>query len=419
MMATPLFSFASRSLASLLALGWVGAAWAADWPQWRGPNRDDCSTETGLLAEWPANGPPLLWKANALGGGYSAPSVAAGRVFGMGFRGEDEVIWALDASDGKEIWSTRINAATSSFGYPEGPRCTPTIDGALLFALGPAGDLVCLETATGKQVWSKDLVKDFGGQMMSGWGYSESPLVDGDKVVCTPGGPQGTIMALNKKTGQLIWRTKDFTDKAAYASLIRVEIAGVPQYIQLTGASVVGVGTDGALLWRAPRHGNTAVIPTPIFHDNLVFVTSGYGIGCNCFEISASGGQFKAQTLYENKLMANHHGGVVLRGDCLYGYSESKGWVCQDFKTGEIKWSERQKAGKGSLTFADGHLYLRNENGPLTLIEATPAGYKETGKFEQPERSDKNSWPHPVIANGNLYLRDQDKLFCYDLRIAK
>jgi outer membrane protein assembly factor BamB len=254
---------------------------------------------------------------------------------------------------------------------------------------------------------------------MSSWGYSESPLIDGDKLVCTPGGPQGTIIALNKKSGQLSWRTKDFTDSASYASLIHVEIAGVSQYIQLTDASVAGVAADGRVLWRAPRHGTTAVIATPIFHDNTVYVTSSYGAGCNCFAIRAAAGQFKVQTLYENKIMSNHHGGVVRVGDYLYGYSDSKGWICQDFKTGELKWSERQKAGKGSLTYADGHLYLRNENGPLTLIQATAAGYKQTGQFDQPERSDKNSWSHPVVANGNLYLRDQDKLFCYDVRIPK
>ena len=417
-MTTMLTKYLIRGVA-LAALAFLPSALnAGDWPQWRGPNRDDLSTETGLLKEWPEGGPPLVWKAEGLGGGYNTPSFAAGRIYGLGYRGEDEVAWALDATTGKEIWHIRTGGADRSIGYPEGPRCTPTVDGDRLYLLGPSGDLFCLESATGKEVWHKDLPKDFGGVMMSGWGYSESTLVDGDQVVCTPGGSQGTIVALNKKSGELLWQTKDLTDKSAYASLIPATIGGVKQYIQLTSASVVGVGVSGRLLWRADRPGRTAVIPTPIYHDNLVYVTSGYGVGCNAFQITSAGGEFKAETAYANKVMVNHHGGVVLVDQHLYGYSDGKGWVCQDFKTGVEVWSEKNKLDKGSLTYADGHLYLRSEGGKGTvvLIEASPSGYKETGRFNQPERSDKNSWPHPVITNGRLYLRDQDKLFCYNVK---
>jgi outer membrane protein assembly factor BamB len=277
--------------------------------------------------------------------------------------------------------------------------------------------LVCVEAATGEEKWRKNLNKDFGGQMMSGWGNSESPLVDGDNVLCTPGGSQGTVLALNKKTGAVVWQSKDFTDSAAYASIINAEIAGVPQYIQLTGASVAGLGIeDGRLLWRAQRHGSTAVVPNPICHDNQVYVTSGYGVGCNAFKISKDGDHFKAEQVYENKVMVNHHGGVVLVDEHLYGYSDGRGWVCQDFKTGEMVWQDK-KLGKGALVYADGHLYLRNEGkGTVVLIEATPKGYVETGRFEQPERSQQNSWAHPVVIGGKLYLRDQDILLCYDVK---
>ena len=410
--------FLGGSFAFIAAVCSASVATGADWPQWRGPNRDDISSETGLLKAWPAGGPALVWKVAALGGGYSAPSIASGQIFGMGYRGEEEVLWALDTSNGKEIWSTRLGAADQSIGYPEGPRCTPTVDGALLYALGPGGDLVCLETATGKEVWRKNFKKDFSGKMMSGWGYSESPLVDGDQLICTPGGAKGTLAALNKKTGQLLWRTADITDNASYASVVHAQIEGVWQYVQLTDASVFGVSADGHKLWRAERAGRTAVIPTPICHDNFVYVTSGYGVGCNLFKITAESGGFKAEQVYANKVMVNHHGAVVLVGEHLYGYSDGKGWVCQNFKTGEMVWSEKEKLGKGSLTYADGHLYLRSEAGPGTvaLIEATPSGYKETGRFDQPDRSDKNSWPHPVISNGRLYIRDQDLLLCYDVK---
>jgi outer membrane protein assembly factor BamB len=243
--------------------------------------------------------------------------------------------------------------------------------------------------------------------------------VDGSQVVVTPGGSKGAVVALNKDTGALLWRSKEFTDPAHYSSLVAAEIGGVRQYIGLTPQSVAGIAAaDGKLLWRAPRRGQTAVIPTPIFADDSVYVTSGYGVGCNLFKISSQGGKFSAQQVYANKVVVNHHGGVIKVGDFVYGYSDGKGWTCQNFKTGEAKWQDKQKLGKGSLLYADGHLYLRQEDGkgPVALIEATSEGFKEHGRFDQPNRSDANSWPHPVIANGKLYLRDQDVLLCYDVK---
>jgi outer membrane protein assembly factor BamB len=261
--------------------------------------------------------------------------------------------------------------------------------------------------------------KDFGGTM-PGWGYAESPLVDGNKVVCTPGGSQGAIVALDKNSGAVLWRSQDFTDNAQYSSLVPAEIGGVRQYIQLTGRSVVGVSAaDGKLLWRASRRGDVAVIPTPIYKDGFVYVTSGYGVGDNLFQISASGGKFTIKEIYSNKVIVNHHGGAILVGDCVYGYSDSKGWTCQDFKTGQARWQDKEKLGKGCLSYADGHLYLRQEDSPGTvaLIEASPTGYREHGRFNPPFRSNQQSWTHPVISDGKLYLRDQDVLLCYDVKV--
>jgi outer membrane protein assembly factor BamB len=278
--------------------------------------------------------------------------------------------------------------------------------------------MVCLQADTGKEVWRKDYTKDFGGACPF-WGYAESPLIDGEKVLVTPGGNQGALVALNKKTGAVIWQSKDFTDAAHYSSLIVTELGGVRQYIQLTSASVAGIAaSDGKMLWKAPRKGNVAVIPTPIYDDGFVYVTSGYGVGCNLFKVTPNTGQFSAEQVYANKVMANHHGGVIKIGDYVYGYSEGKGWTCQNFKTGEAKWQEREKLGKGSLAYADGRFYLRHEDkkGTVALIEASPDGYREHGRFDQPDRSGKNSWPHPVIAGGKLYLRDQDVLLCYDVK---
>jgi len=390
---------------------------ANDWPQWRGPNRDGISTDTGLLKQWPSGGPPLAWKTTALGAGFSSVSVAQGKIFTMGEGPDSSFVHALSERNGKLLWSAKVGRPGDPGGYP-GPRATPTIDGDLVFALGQYGDLVCLEAASGKEKWRKSLTKDFGGRLMSGWGYSESPLVDGDKVLCTPGGSKGTVLALNKGTGEVVWSSKALTDAAAYASIIPVEFGGRNQYIVLTDASVAGLAVqNGELLWRGARRGLTAVIATPIFHEGLVYVTSSYGAGCNLFQVTASGGAFKAAQVYANRTMANHHGGVVRLGDFVYGHSDGKGWVCQNLKTGEMVWSDRGP-GKGAIACADGFLYLRSESGKGTvaLVQAAPSGYKEISRFDQPNRSTQNSWPHPVIANGRLYLRDQDVLLCYDVR---
>jgi outer membrane protein assembly factor BamB len=401
----------------LLSVTSIALAAPGDWPQFRGPNRDGTSAETGLLQELPPGGPPLVWKTTGLGIGYSSVSVVGNRIYTVGENSEVSSVVALDTADGKKVWSARLGKPGAP-GMPvfEGPRATPTVEGGLLFAVGQWGELVCLETVTGKELWRKDYAKDFGGKRPQ-WGFAESPLIDGDKVAVTPGGSEGAVVALNKKTGALIWRSKEFTDAPHYSSLIVAEIGKVRQYIQLTAESVVGVAAaDGKLLWRAPRKGKTAVIPTPIYSDDCVYVTSAYGIGCNLFKVTAADGKFTAEEVYANKVLGNKHGGVVKVGGFVYGHADDKGWTCQDFKTGVAKW-QSNTPGKGSIVYADGRFYLRTEDkGTVVLIEATPDGFREHGRFEQPDRSDKKAWPYPVIAAGKLYLRDQDVLLCYDVK---
>ena len=390
----------------------------ADWPQFRGPNRDDISQETGLLKQWPAGGPQLAWKTMGLGGGFSGVSVVAGRVYTMGEDAENSYVRALDEATGKVLWSAKVGAVGGGNGRP-GPRCTPAVAGDRIVALGQFGDLVCLEAGNGKEVWRTNLNTNLGGVMMSGWGNSESPLVDGDRVICTPGGVQGTLAALGLKTGKVIWRSAEWTDKAAYSSIVPATIDGVPQYIQLTDQNVGGVNSaDGKLLWKAARVGRTAVIPTPILAGNLVYVASGYNAGSNLFRIESAGGKFTAQQVYASKEMVNHHGGVVKIGDYAFGYSDKGGWSWQNFSTGELVLSEQKALGKGSVTCADGLLYLRFETGAGTvvLLDPSPKGWTEKGRFEQPDRSKLNSWPHPVVANGKLFLRDQDVLLAYDVK---
>jgi outer membrane protein assembly factor BamB len=390
-----------------------------EWPQWRGPNRDGKSPETGLLQQWPESGPPLAWKAKDLGTGYSSVAVAGGRVYTLGDARDGSYLHALDLQ-GKLAWSTKVGAGGNQGGgkdYP-GTRSTPTVDGQHIYVLGQLGDLACVEAAGGKLVWQKNLVKDFGGSPPE-WNYAESPLVDGDRLVCTPGGNKGTLVALNKLTGQKLWQSTEWTDAAQYASVIAADHGGVRQYVQLTMKSVAGVAADtGKLLWKAPFPGSTAVITTPVFHDGHVYVTAGYGVGCALFKINAQGGKFTAQRVYQNKVVKNHHGGVVLHDGKIYGHSDSSGWMCQDFLTGKEVWQEKSKLGKGAIAYADGRFYLREEGGPGTvaLIAASPAGYQEHGRFDPPDRSDRNSWPHPVVAAGKLYLRDQDVLLCYDVK---
>jgi outer membrane protein assembly factor BamB len=396
-----------------------------DWPQWQGQDRNAMSKETGLLKSWPKDGPPIAWKAKGIGGGYSTPSVAGGRVFGMGSRNNDEAVWALDEANGKELWSTSISPKLARVGYGEGPRGTPTVDGDKLYAVGVDGDLVCLETATGKEVWRTNYKKDLKGKMMSGWGYCESPLIDGKNLICTPGGDDATLAALDKDTGEVKWKAAvPNGGGSGYASIVVSEACGVRQYITLLRSCIVGVSAkDGKFLWRYDKVANgTANIPTPIVTGDMVFCSTGYGKGAALLHlVPTSEAGVKAEEVYflKGDVFQNHHGGMVLLGNHVYaGHGHNAGSpTCLELKTGKIVWQEKG-AGSGSaaIAYADGHLYFRHQNGVMSLVEAAPSGYKETGKFKLPDNSGKASWPHPILANGKLYIRDQDVLLCFDVK---
>src|SRR5436189_466651 len=537
-----------------------------DWPQWQGPDRTAHSKETGLLQEWPKDGPPLAWKIKGLGGGDSAPSVAAGRIYGMSHRCSDEFVWALSEKDGKEMWAVRIAPAftTSWPQSKEGPSATPTVDGDRLYVMGLAGNVACLQASDGKVIWQRNLVADFGGRSPM-WSFRESPLVDGEKVICTPGGEETTMVALNKLNGETIWKShvpdrsggpqnpgpggnrpsmmqndpvlstldKDHNkeisaeelaaaptvllelDKnkdgklsedevspqrgdgqgnrprsrrgpgimrmmkalsaldadengvideaeiknaavalskldanhdgkltedevgmkymgpqntgAAYSSAFAIDFGGQRQYIQLLAMTVAGVSAaDGKLLWRydKPANGMRINISTPIYHDGHVFATSAYGAGGGLARLTKNAaGEFAAEEVWFSKSMENHHGGVILHDGALCGANGGNGGgdlACDDFKTGEILWNEadrdKRRVTKGSVAFADDRIYYRTEEGPIVLIEPSRKEYLERGRFNQPERTDKPAWAHPVIANGKLYIRDQDTLLCYGVK---
>jgi outer membrane protein assembly factor BamB len=413
-----------RTLPAFLAcLFAASAVLADDWPQWRGAHRDEISREKGLLKSWPEGGPKLLWTYTEAGNGYSSPAIVGSRLYTMGTEGGSDVILALDTTTGRKVWSSKLGTLFRQ-NKGNGPRGTPTVDGDALYALGGQGELVCVATADGKKRWAVNLKSDLGGQMMSGWGYSESPLIDGDKLICTPGGNDGTLAALDKSNGKVLWRSEGLTDKAGYSSPIAVDFGGTRMYVQTTNKGVAGVDAkDGKLLWRyEQRFYRTAVIPTPIFHDGYVYITSGYGAGCDLLKLTGNAASgFKVEKVYANKNMVNHHGGVVLLEGHLYGYSDGKGWVCQDFKSGKIVWAEKRALPKGSLTCADGQLYCYSqEDGKAVLIDASPKGWQEHGRFKIPKQSaigkSGQVWTHPVVANGKLYLRDQDLIFCYDVK---
>ncbi|HEY1376935.1 MAG TPA: PQQ-binding-like beta-propeller repeat protein [Gemmataceae bacterium] len=399
----------------LAGLG-ASAAVAADWPGWRGADRTGVSPETGLLQEWPAGGPKLLWKATGLGGGYSSPAVVGDRIYTLGTRGKDEYALALDAQ-GKQVWEAKVGPTTRGgpFGaaYP-GPRSTPTVDGDRLYVLGSAGDLVCLDTA-GKERWRKHLTTDLGGKPGI-WDYAESPLIDGDRLICTPGGPKTSLAALNKTTGDVIWTaTVPEGGEAGYASPVIAEAGGVKEYVTFLRNGVAGVAAkDGKVLWLFGRDVGTTNCSTPIVRDGQVFESHAgpSASGCALLTLTPDAPGYKLE-YFQKKSLNNHHGGVVLVGDYVYGTTGQE-LACVDLKTGEQKWSNRS-VGKGSIAAADGRLYVRGEKGTVALVEATPAGYHERGRFEQPDRSKKFAWPHPVIAHGKLYLRDDDVLLCYDV----
>ncbi len=407
----------------------MSSASADDWPQWQGPERNAVSRERGLLQEWTKIGPPLAWKVKGLGGGDSAPSVAAGKIFGMGNRGDDEVVWALSESNGKTVWVTRLGQALKqqmSQGK-EGPGCTPTVDGELLYVEGLGGDVACLQVRDGKILWQRSQQKDFGGTVPR-WSYRESPLVDGVKVICTPGGEDSTLVALDKLTGKTIWKSQvPGGPKAAYASAIAIDFHGKREYVQLTQKALVGVAaSDGKFLWQYNWVANGPGIncSTPIYHDGMVFAASAYGAGGALVKLGqdANGG-VTAEEVYFSKKMQNHHGGMIIFDGCLYGANggnEGGALVCLDFQTGNVLWDKRDSsehpAPKGSLALADGRLYYRTEKGTMLLIEPNRKEYVERGRFDQPDRSAQPAWSHPVIANGKLYLRDQDVLLCYDVK---
>lgn len=426
------------TLAALtLAAAVIGAAPAvgraaadADWPTWRGPNRDGHSPDTGLLGQWPAGGPRLLMTAKNLGTGFSSLAVVDGRIFTMGDRNGAQHIIALSDRDGSELWAARVGPVwEDEYG---GPRATPTVSDGMVYAVGTDGDLVAVQAETGREVWRKHFVRDFGGRMMSQWKFAESPLVDGDRVVVTPGGNDAVMVALDKKTGSEVWRARlgafesDGPDGAGYSGIVISNGGGIKQYVQLTGKGVISVrASDGWFMWGYGRVANNiANISTPLVDGDHIFASTGYGTGSALLRVAREGDRATVREVYflDPGTFQNHHGNMVKVGSTIYaGHGHNRGIpIALDFASGKILWGGNiRNAGQGSaaVSYADGRLYFRYQNGVMMLIEATPEGYRERGSFEIPNVSHP-SWSHPVIINGRLYLREQGNLYVYELRDA-
>jgi outer membrane protein assembly factor BamB len=403
------------------------AAKPGDWPQWRGPNRDGISQDKGLLTEWPEDGPKIAWQIDTIGDGYATLSIVDGRIFTQGnVDGEGRII-CLKESDGSVIWSVHPPGQTKVYkhGRGDGARGAVTVDKKFVYAEGGAGDVTCLNTETGEVVWTKHLTDDLGGSVPN-WGFSESPTIDGNNVIVTPGGKEGTVVALNKMTGDVVWRSAGVGDKAHYCTPVIAESHGVRQVITFTGgvgskrspeapARVVGLDAEtGDLLWSYEKSANrTANVSTPLVHNNAVFSASAYGTGGGLVRLTKSNEGFVAEPAYFESRIQNHHGGMVLVDGFIYG-TGSGSLICMNFETGEIVWQDRS-AGKGAVTYADGHIYLYGEKNKVALVEANPKEYVEKGFFEV-DKGDFPTWAHPVVANGRLYLRDMKKITAYDIR---
>ncbi len=421
---------------SLLALGVTSLAIAAtadaaspekDWPTFRGPERSATSPDTGLLTQWPETGPELIWQTAGAGRGYSSLAIADGRIYTLGDApstagDEDEYLVCFDQQSGKPAWKMKTGAPWTD-GKPtwQSSRSTPTVDGDRVYVVTPFGVLVCAKT-DGSELWRRDLMKEFEGNKADGWGYSESVLIDGNNVICTPGGPKHTMAALDKRTGETRWTTAREGDRGAgHASIVVSTVSGTRVYVQSTGSGAMGVrASDGKLLWTFDIDQTTAVIPTPIVRGDLVFFVAGYGRGGALLKQVPDGADaIKIETIYPLKPdLGNKHGGVVLVGDYLYGDSEDRGIpYCADLMTGDVKWKSRGSGrDSASMVAADGHLYIHHADGTMTLAKASPDEFQEVGAFKLPGSGERPSWSHPVVLDGKLYVREGDVILCYNLR---
>ena len=416
-------------------LGFAGLLNAADWPNFRGPTREATSPETGLLKSWPKSGPKLAWTTEDLGSGFGAPAIVGGKSYVPGTVGKDETLFGL-GSDGKVLWKAPIGPVYDfdSNAWSGGPNGTPAVADGKVVCLGSQGILICVDAASGKELWRHDLPKALGAEVNPvgggpdkfGWGFSWSPIIEDGKVIITPGGAGGLVAALDLTSGKPVWQSKEIAAQATYSTPTIATIGGKKQIVALTQNGPVGVSfADGKLLWAHKKEAPypDVVCTSPIVSEDMVYVSVGFGAGAEAIKIKTEGENQKAESLWSEKEIANDNGGVVLHKGHIYGYHLKRGWQCQELATGKKVWeSKRGALGAGSLLVADGLIFaLGEDKAEVGLIEAKTDKYTEKGKFKLPKESKIRKargkvWTHPVLADGKLYLRDHDLLFCYEVK---
>jgi len=388
-----------------------------DWPCFHGTDRTNKSAETGLLNEWPVNGPELMWTASGLGEGYSSISVCDGRFYTSGKVDNQTYVFCFDLA-GKPLWkkpngkswATTLSWASSY----NGSRSTPTCDEGVVYHLSESGRLAAFDAITGKELWSEELSKEFEAEIPE-YGYSESVLIDGNNLYVKPAGEKAYQACLDKKTGKTVWVNNKIPGTIGYNSAVLMDYNNYHQIIGASSNCFYGVDTKtGSLLWSVDFVNQRELnLTDAVCYKEYVFLTSGYGKGSMLVKLTSSGKEIFPETVWKSALMDNHHGGVVLQDGYLYGSgSNSKGWFCLDFLTGRQVW---KSDGKGSLTFADGKLYLLDERGTMKLVRCTPDKFDKSGEFRVPKGGDSMYWAHPVVCGGRLYLRHGDNVFCYKI----
>lgn len=388
------------------------AALAADWPQFRGPNRDGKSTETGLLGRWPEGGPKLLWTLEGIGKGFTHVSVSGGLVYVNGLVDKQGILRAY-TPEGKLKWEA--NYGPEWFQSHPGARSIPTVHEGLVYVASGVGNVACFDAVSGKPVWSVKLFQQYDAPQVQ-WGYAESFLIDGEKVICTPIGKRAAMVALDRRTGKPVWASPALDHESSFCSPILIEHHGIRMIVTMTDRAVVAFSpTDGKLLWLHPYKSPRGNHPdTPIYHEGLLYVVSGYGKGAIGLAISDDGSSVKQ--LWEQPRQDPVHGQAVLVDGYVYAAShQSSGrWSCVEFKTGKLTWEAPGVGKSGSVIYADGMLYCYSEDGNVGLIRPRPDRCEVVSTFKVP-LGDGPHWAHPVVADGRLYIRHGNALMCYDV----
>lgn len=399
------------TIAVFVVLLMCSTVFAVDWPQFRGPTRDGHSPETGLMKKWPDGGPKELWSFEDLGKGYSSVSVADGLVYVTGMVGSDGILFAFDLS-GDLKW--KVNYGPEWTGDRPGTRTIPTIDGERLYLMSGTGRIDCRNAKTGKPIWHRDTLEEFKGKNIR-WGIAESVLIENEKVICTPGGQDATVVALDKMNGKTIWTTKGLSENSAYCAPAVIDRGPNRIILTMVQQSIVGIDMKtGVLLWKQPNKVSYDISAvTPAYEKGMMYVSNGYRHGGHMFELSADG--TSSTKKWSEKTLDVHHGGVMLIDGNIHGASTGGTWTCIELATGDVKFTDKL-VGKGSVIYVEGLLYCYGErNGDVGLVKIKPAGYEMVSSFRITKGA-KEHWAHPVISDGRLYIRHGNALMCYDIK---